>query len=124
MMVWRPVTLLALIGLLAGALPAQDAIVEDIQYAIDNFDTDFDGRVSREEFRGEPIDFLRLDLDGNGWIDDLDRDRAREQAEVPSRAIRPVPGSGGEPTGSEGSQEGTRGAWASKGNPGAASLGK
>ena len=84
-MVRYPATLLALvlIGTLAGSAPAQEGIVEDIQYALDNFDADADGRVTREEFRGEPIDFLRLDLDGSGTIDGVDRDRARERVVTP-----------------------------------------
>jgi hypothetical protein len=83
---------LALLASLSVALPAQEAIVDDIDYAIDNFDTDADGRVSREEFRGEPIDFLRLDLDGSGTIDEIDRALARERVVVPTPLLGPRSG--------------------------------
>lgn len=77
-------TVLAALSLAAQA-PAQEAVVEDIEYSLANFDADGDGKVSAEEFKGDAaIDFIRLDLDEDGLVTEQDLAIARQRAAEPS----------------------------------------
>ncbi|MBI4617375.1 MAG: hypothetical protein HY720_27440 [Planctomycetes bacterium] len=80
------------LSVLSVSAPAQESSAGDIQLALESFDADGDGRVSREEFRGEPVDFLRLDVDEDGFVTERDLVLARGRSGVPGDPENPAGG--------------------------------
>jgi hypothetical protein len=74
-----------------------EGAIEDVWvYLRDKYDSDRDGRVSRQEYTRDDAAFLRLDADGDGVIteDDLTNSSARRERRGDQRPRRP-PGDGG-----------------------------